>query len=224
MLNGLVGAQQMYVPAGGGGGGGGVYPTALIELDFIAGNYFVGGFAVALADIFNESCSVDASGLSCAAGRKTFKGDAYTAALTTYFTVVAEWSYVLATSGYCVPFFVYDASSYGIDMYSNRGGVGMEQYNASASFNLDWSGPFADTGYDILSPARCAATRTSGRWAITAQGYSPANASTGSDVSFTPTAAGIGDATGGKAAGMKMRKFALLPPQLDADLPALSTL
>jgi hypothetical protein len=201
-------------------------PGSLINMDFINDLYWVGNVQTPLADMLNEAYSVGADGLSCASGYKTFKGSALAAANVSWFTAIVEISYVLATTGNFIPFFMYigTGSSYGFDIYGNRGSVAAEEYGPAQYHDVIWDGPYADTGYDMPTPSRVAVTRTDGRLAIAANGNGAANFNTGTSVSFTPDTIGIGDATGGKVAGLRIRKFVLMNPQAEGDLQSLSSL
>jgi len=194
-----------------------------IDLDFIAGNYYVNGLAAGPATVFADwvSQTVDGSGLYLDNGVTpvSFQGDALSAIVAqSEFTVMVQYLGWL--------FYPYVAN------YTAGGNFSIVDYGSDVQEAADLWNSFRnprtfETTYPNAGPHRIAITRTFNRVAISTNG-SAVGENTGTEIDpWLVNEAALGGYPGDEVSSFPdvyIQQFLLLEPQNDSMLQALSTL
>lgn len=198
-----------------GGGGGGTLPGII---DFVAGTASIGGSSVSISGVTNHPELISGSGLDISSTFPKLIGAMRSLWIAqTTFTVVCEFSYTSVPSEF-EPLFMETAGggypAWYIDQYSY----------ATTVVEADTNFITAASYVSIASPVKVAATRTAGRAALSVSGNAVDSATnTANTMTFTDVYLGGSTSWGSASWTGYIRKLAIYAPQLDADLPTLSS-
>ena len=229
MIHGIVASQLLG--AGGVGGGGDSdgppdYTGALAVMDFINGIYQVAEVDVAIADIIDRPDLIGVDGLSppdpegfSGVGQVEILGDFLAVLLAVDWTIELEWEEIWEDNS-SNPLAVTNASDdlVGVTQESAAGStVNMGAYDANG---IDFRLIYVNRSF-VVGMRKIAMTRTDAKIAFSSEGSATQTDTTGAplDQSGLDSANFFWD-TG----DCRIRRLVVWPAQLDAALPAMSTL
>lgn len=218
MLNGIISSQVLSNAGGGGGGEPNPYPTSLAYLNFRTNKYWVGANQVIASAVIDNPSEISASGLYLGNVLPQLVGSALAAFSVDYATFVVEYKRNGFT-GNRIGMTICDAGvTAGFEIWNNSTSYAADVFGSGFSLSL-----YDDTGGYLPDVLRLAVTRTTGKLALSGNGRATVT-STGTDGTISPEVVSFGNFPGNSPVNGHVHEVILFAPQVDGDLPTLSTI